>query len=117
MGEENPLFEFDQDDQVVKREFAKSCTGAAIATSAITFIDFKVIRMNKRLRELGFSKTFLLLQVTIFIFHNELKLLNIPVYTYFYFDITKQWTNVQRHLVQKYLVAGDELMYKPNNQF
>lgn len=41
-----------------------------------------------------------------------LNLLNSPFYVYFYNDITGRYRDVEKHLVEKYLIMGDELLYK-----
>ena len=41
-----------------------------------------------------------------------LNILNAPFYFYFYNDITNRYQNLEKHLVTKYLIIGDELLYK-----
>ena len=41
-----------------------------------------------------------------------INLLNSPFYFYFYTDINKRYTELQKHLVTRYLIIGDEIMYK-----
>jgi hypothetical protein len=41
-----------------------------------------------------------------------LNMMNSPFYYYFYTDINYRYTDVKKHLVTKYLIIGDELMYK-----
>ena len=41
-----------------------------------------------------------------------INLLNAPFYFYFYHDINLKYINLQKHLVKKYLIIGEELLYK-----
>ena len=41
-----------------------------------------------------------------------LNLLNSPFYVYFYNDISSRYRELEKHLVTKYLIIGDELLYK-----
>jgi hypothetical protein len=41
-----------------------------------------------------------------------INILNAPFYYYFYNDINKRYMELKKHLVTKYLIIGDELMYK-----
>ena len=39
-----------------------------------------------------------------------INLLNAPFYFYFYHDINLKYINLQKHLVKKYLIIGEELL-------
>ena len=41
-----------------------------------------------------------------------LNVMNAPLYWYFYTDCQHQYTQVKRHLVKRYLISGDEVLYK-----
>ena len=41
-----------------------------------------------------------------------LNLLNTPLYWYFYNDVNNNYLEMKRHLVTRYLIAGDEILYK-----
>ena len=46
-NDENPLFAFDNTDQVMRREFNKQLVGAGIFFSLLTTIDMRVLRRMK----------------------------------------------------------------------
>ncbi len=61
----------------------------------------RVLKRIKAAKTMGpFRKLFLI------------NLLNAPFYFYFYHDINQKYLNLQKHLVKKYLIIGDELLYK-----
>lgn len=41
-----------------------------------------------------------------------LNVLNLPFYWYFYNDVSNHYTAMKRHLVTRYLISGDEILYK-----
>lgn len=41
-----------------------------------------------------------------------LTVLNAPFYFYFYNDVNNHYQNMKRHLVTRYLIQGDEILYK-----
>ena len=85
----------------MRRDFTKSMVGAGIFFSIITTVDMRVLNRMKSARRLtGFKKLFIV------------NLLNAPFYFYFYNDISKKYMGLKKHLVTKYLIIGDELMYK-----
>ena len=75
--------------------------GAGIFFTMLTAIDLRVLKRIKAAQKMGPLRKMLLLN-----------LLNSPFYFYFYNDITGRYRDVERHLVKKYLIIGDELMYK-----
>ena len=101
MNEENLLFEFDNIDYIKRREFTKSLVGVGIFFTAITYIDIKVLNRMKKARQMGPLRKMIILNT-----------LNAPFYFYFYNDINKKYFDLKKHLVTKYLIIGDELMYK-----
>lgn len=46
-NEENPLFSFDTQDQIKRREFTKSLVGAGIFFTMLTAIDLRVLKRMK----------------------------------------------------------------------
>ena len=99
--EDNPLFEFDYRDEAKRRDFAKSCTGATISLFLISMISLRTINKIKGGQTLGPLRKFL-----------GLNILNIPLYWYFYNDVTNNYMDLKRHLVTRYLISGDEILYK-----
>ena len=100
-NDQNPLFSFDNEDHIKKREFNKSLTGAGIFFFVLTAIDMRVLRKMKAAKTMGpLRKLFLI------------NLLNSPFYFYFYHDINQKYIVLQKHLVRKYLILGDELLFK-----
>lgn len=41
-----------------------------------------------------------------------INVLNTPIYFYYYYTLTQSYMVLQKHLVKKYLITGDELIYK-----
>ena len=41
-----------------------------------------------------------------------LNVLNAPFYWYFYNDVSNHYMEMKRHLVERYLIQGDEILYK-----
>ena len=75
-NDQNPLFSFDLEDQIKKRDFNKSLTGAGIFFLVLTTVDMRVLKKMKAARSMGpLRKLFLI------------NLLNAPFYFYFYHDI------------------------------
>ena len=97
----NPLFSFDREDQVLRRDFNKSLVGAGIFFFLLTGIDMRVLRRMKAAKHMGLGKKLVLINF-----------LNAPFYYYFYQDVTHKYMTIEKHLVKKYLVIGDELVYK-----
>lgn len=100
-GEDMPLFSFDSQDRIKKRELEKSLTGGIISLLFISVIDMRVLKRMKNAQKMGPLRKFLLIN-----------LLNMPVYVYFYQDFFKKYLNLEKHLVNKYLILGDEMLYK-----
>ena len=100
-GEENPLFTFDQRDHDVKREFHKQIVACGITVGLVTAIDLRVLNATKYGRALGPLRKFMALNV-----------LNIPMYYYFNHEINSKYMDMKKHLVKRYLIEGDELLYK-----
>lgn len=99
--EENPLFEFDNKDQAIRYEFTKACTGAAIFVVLTNAISLRHINNMKGGKTMGPLRKFALLNF-----------LNLPFYWYFYNDVNNHYLSMKRHLVTRYLIAGDEILYK-----
>ena len=100
-GEDVPLFTFDSQDRIKKRELEKSLTGGIISLFFISIIDMRVLKRMKSAQKMGPLRKFILIN-----------LLNMPVYVYFYNDFFKKYLEVEKHLVNKYLILGDEMLYK-----
>ena len=75
-NDQNPLFSFDMEDQIKKREYTKSLTGAGIFFLLLTTIDMRVLKRMKAARTMGPMRKMVLIN-----------LLNAPFYFYFYQDI------------------------------
>ena len=60
-AEDNPMFEFDSDDQTAKREFQKSVVVAGITIHAVWFIDVKVLNTTQWGLALGPLRKFLVI--------------------------------------------------------
>ena len=100
-GEENPLFTFDRQDHEVKREFHKSIMSCGITVGLVTMVDLRVLNTTKYGRALGPLRKFIALNA-----------LNIPIYYYFNHEINSKYMDMKKHLVKRYLIQGDELLYK-----
>ena len=72
-NDQNPLFSFDMEDQVKKRDFTKSLTGAGIFFVLLTSIDMRVLKRMKAAKQMGPLRKLALIN-----------LLNAPFYFYFY---------------------------------
>ena len=101
MNDENPLFDFDTQDHIKRREVTKSMIGAGIFFTLITAFDLRILNRMKAGRTMGVMKKLILINV-----------MNTPFYIYFYNDINKRYMDLKKHLVTKYLIIGDELMFK-----
>lgn len=101
MSDENPLFDFDGPDHIKRREFTKSLIGAGIFFTLLTAVDLRVLNRMKAGKTMGVVKKLFVLNV-----------MNAPFYYYFYTDINRRYMDVKKHLVTKYLIIGDELMFK-----
>lgn len=97
------MFEFDHTDSAKRREFTKSCMGGAMFLVLTNSISLRQMnKMNKgKAAAIGPLRKFMLLN-----------LLNAPFYWYFYNDVSNQYFEMKRHLVEKYLISGDEILYK-----
>ena len=67
----------------------------------VTAVDIRVLNTRKWGRQLGPMRKSLLIQA-----------MNAPIYVYYYYTLTQGYSNFQRHLVQKYLIEGDEILYR-----
>ena len=100
-NEESLIITYDNEDHVKRRDFNKSLTGAGIFVTVITAVDMRLLRSMKAARNMGPVKKLVFLNI-----------LNAPFYYYFYNDISNKYLELKKHLVTKYLIIGDELMYK-----
>ena len=75
-NDQNPLFTFDNEDQVKKRDYTKALTGAGIFFLALTAIDMRVLKRMKAAKAMGPLRKLILINI-----------LNAPFYFYFYHDI------------------------------
>lgn len=101
MNDENPLFDFDNVDRIKRRDYTKSLIGVGIFFTALTTIDIRILNKMKAGKTMGVAKKLFLINV-----------LNSPFYFYFYNDISKKYMDLKKHLVTKYLIIGDELLFK-----
>ena len=99
--EENPLFIFDKKDYFERREFQKSLVGCTMTLSLVTYIDLRVLNGTQYGRAMGPLRKFFALNI-----------LNIPIYWYFYHDLNQKYMDLKKHLVKRYLIEGDEILYK-----
>ena len=67
----------------------------------MTAIDLRVLNSMKQMRNIGPLRKFLFLNT-----------LQTPFYIYFYFKITNRYTELKKFMVQKYLILGDEVLFK-----
>ena len=100
-NDQNPLFTFDNEDHVKKRDYTKALTGGGIFFLLLTSIDLRVLKRMKAAKTMGPLRKLALIN-----------LLNAPFYFYFYNDINQKYIILQKHLVKKYLILGEELLYK-----
>jgi len=98
---DNSLFTWDMTDRSKRHDVQKSIVGCGIFVGLISMIDVRVLNRMKHGKSLGPLRKFLMINA-----------LNAPFYYYFYYDIYQSYSNLQRHLVEKYLISGDEIMYK-----
>lgn len=99
--EENPLFEFDKSDASKLKEFQRSGVGACIFVGLVTWVDLRVLNGMKHAKAMGPLRKFGLITV-----------IQSPFYWYFYNDVRQSYMEMKRHLVTKYLIEGDEILYK-----
>lgn len=76
-------------------------TGSVITTVAVIGVDINALNWFKWGKQMGPLRKFFLIN-----------LINVPVYSYYYFALTKSYMQLQKHLVKKHLISGDELIYK-----
>ena len=101
MDEENPIFTFDHQDRTARRELYKSGLACSITLGLVTMIDLKVLNTTQYGRALGPLRKFAALNV-----------INLPIYWYYYHDITSKYMDLKKHCVTRYLIDGDEILYK-----
>lgn len=99
--EESPLFEFDHQDEAKRYELIKSITGAGIFGVLANTISLRQINKMKGGKTLGPLRKC-----------GILTFLNLPFYWYFYNDVNNNYMELKRHLVTRYLIEGDEILYK-----
>ena len=99
--EENPLFEFDTQDEAKRRDLTKSLTGAGIFIILVNMISLRQINKMPGGKTMGPMRKSLLLIA-----------LDLPFYWYFYNDVTQNYMDLKKHLVTRYLISGDEILYK-----
>ena len=95
------MFDFDGQDQVQRDEYVKECVGAGIFFTAVTAIDLRVLNGMKAAKNMGPLRKFILLNV-----------LQIPFYGYFWYKINTKYMDLKKFMVQKYLILGDEVLFK-----
>ena len=100
----NLLFDFDNKDLVHREEFIKECVGLGIIFSLVTIIDIRVLNSMKIAKNMGPLRKFALLNT-----------LNLPFYFYFYHKITNKYMDLKKYMVKKYLLLGDEVLFKRKN--
>jgi hypothetical protein len=73
-----------------------------VTVLAVTAIDIRILNRMSWGKQMGPLRKFMLIN-----------LLNCPIYLYYYYSLTRGYLQLQKHLVKKYLISGDELIYKP----
>ena len=86
---------------IKKRDFTKSLIGAGIFFTVLNYVDIKVLNRMKIGKTMNYGKKFCIIN-----------LMNVPFYYLFYTDINNRYVDIKKHLVKKYLIIGDELMFK-----
>ena len=100
-GERNLLFDFDNQDRVQRDEYYKELIGGGIFFSVMTVVDLRVLNSMKAAKAMGPLRKFLFLN-----------LLQTPFYIYFYYKISTKSMELKKYMVQKYLILGDEILFK-----
>ena len=75
--------------------------GAGLFVGVVTWVDLRVLNGMKHAKQMGPLRKFALITV-----------IQSPFYWYFYNDVRQSYMEMKRHLVAKYLIAGDEILYK-----
>ena len=99
--EETPLFTFDEEDFAARRELYKSGVATVMTVGLVSIVDLQVLNGTKYGRALGPLRKFA-----------ALNLLNLPIYWYYYHDVTQRYMDLKKHCVTRYLIEGDEILYK-----
>ena len=100
----NFLFDFDSQDEDQRYDYVKECTGAGIFFTLMTAVDLKYINSQKLFKTIGPLRKFMVLNA-----------MHTPFYVYFYFRINKGYMDLKKYMVKKYLILGDEILFKPTN--
>ena len=100
-NKKNFLFEFDGQDQAQRDELVKEFVGAGITFSLVTAIDLRFLNANKFARMMGPLKKFLIINT-----------LQFPLYIWYYYRLNNNYMGVKKHMVKKYLLLGDEVLFK-----
>ena len=95
------LFDFDAQDMSQREDYVKDAIGCGIVFLFVTAVDLRVLNSIKSVRHVGPHRKFVLLNV-----------LNLPFYFYFYHQLTTHNQRLRKSLVKKYLLAGDEILFK-----
>ena len=99
--EEAPIFDFDAEDREVKKEFQKHGVVAGVTITGLSIADINVLNRTKWGLALGPLRKFALINV-----------INLPVYWYFATTLKSAHMDLKKHIVQKYLIQGGEILYK-----
>merc|ERR1712086_107966 len=97
----NFLFDFDGQDQAQRDELIKEGVGAGITLSLVTAIDLRFLNANKFARLMGPMKNFLIINT-----------LQFPIYIWYYYRLNNNFMAMKKHMVKKYLLIGDEILFK-----
>merc|ERR1712060_901390 len=100
-AEEEPIFDFDTSDHVIRKEFQKQIVGGTITVSALWGLDIAVLNRTQWGISLGPLRKFAIING-----------MCLPVYWYLYTQIKQSHQDLKKHLVTKYLIADGEILYK-----
>ena len=75
--------------------------GAGITFSLVTVFDLWYLNKNKFSRNMGPLKKFLAINA-----------LNLPFYIVYYYRLNTNYMKMQKYMVKKYLLLGDEVLFK-----
>ena len=84
-----------------REDYVKDVIGCGIVFLFVTAVDLRVLNSIKSVKHVGPLRKFVLLNV-----------LNMPFYFYFYYKLSTQNQRLRKSLVKKYLLAGDEILFK-----
>ena len=100
-SQRNLLFEFDNQDKMQRDEYMKELIGAGIFFTMVTALDLRVLNSMKAAKAMGPLRKFVFLNI-----------LQMPFYAFYYYKINTKYMDLKKFMVQKYLILGDEILFK-----